>query len=104
MRKLFTATAAFAVLVLIPQKGSTAPAAQICANAAARNCFRGEIFLLDGNSTVTRAGQAVPIVGCASNTDCYMTSTAELFSSTGLQDVVTTALNTIVSNGASLAE
>ena len=104
MRKLFTATAAFAVLVLIPQKGSTAPTAQICANAAARNCFRGEIFLLDGNSMVTRAGQPVPIVGCASNTDCYMASTAELFSSTGLQDVVTTALNTIVSNGASLAE
>ena len=43
-------------------------------------------------------------MGCASNTDCYMTSTAELFSSTGLQDVVTTALNTIGSNGASLAE
>ena len=53
MRKLFTATAAFAFLVLIPQKVSAAPAAQICANATARNCFRGEIFLLDGNSMVT---------------------------------------------------
>jgi hypothetical protein len=104
MRKLFTATAAFAFFVLTPGEVSAAPPDQICADASARNCFRDEIFLLDGNSMVTRAGQPVPIVGCAATTDCYMTSTAELFSSTGLQDVVTTALNAISASAPSLPE
>ncbi len=101
MRKLLTAFAGLAVSVLASGAVSAAPAELICADANARNCFKDEIFLLDGANTVTRGTTAaptqVPLVACTamSTTDCYMTNPRELFTQTGLQDVVGKALELI---------
>jgi hypothetical protein len=103
MRKLFTAIAAIASLA--PVGGAiAAPSDQICADATARNCFKDEIFLLDGNSTVDRAGTPTPIVGCTTSADCYMTRTSELFTPTGLQDVIGKALEAIRAKAPTIPE
>ncbi len=104
MRKLFTAIAAIASLTLAGVDAFAAPSDQICADASARNCFKDEIFLLDGNSTVDRAGQPTPIVGCTTSADCYMTRTSELFTPTGLNDVIGKALELIRAKAPTLPE
>src|SRR5262245_27025451 len=94
MRKLLTALG-FAAPALISAAASAAPAELVCADANARNCFKDEIFLLDGNTTYDKGGTQTPIVGCASSTDCYLTATSELFNQTGLQIVIGKALEQI---------
>jgi len=97
MRKLMAAFAGLAAPVLVSGAASAAPADLVCADANARNCFVDEIFLLDGANTVTRGAATVPLVACTamSTTDCYITNPKELFTQTGLQDVVGKALEYI---------
>ena len=90
MRKVVTAFAGLVAPVLVSGAVSAAPAELLCADANARNCFMDEIFVLDGANTVTRGAATVPLVACTamSTTDCYITNPKELFTQTGLQDVV----------------
>jgi hypothetical protein len=96
MHKLYTAASVVASLVVAPQAAFAAPSSLVCADANAKNCFRDEVFILDGNNTVQDSnGNAVPLASCASTTDCYIRNTGELFSQVGLQAVVGNALGII---------
>jgi hypothetical protein len=88
----------------VPVPVHAAPAALACATKDARNCFMDEIFLLDGNEAVNRTAGPVPLVSCASSTDCYITSTAELFKPAGLHDAVQRALQIMTGAGVTLPE
>jgi hypothetical protein len=104
MPKLLAAVALVTIPVLADNAVLAAPADQICADANARNCFKDEIFLLDGNTTVDRAGTPTPIVGCKASNDCYMVSPNELFTQVGLQDVVAKTLELIRAKAPTLPE
>src|SRR4029077_9652506 len=94
MRKFVTAFAGLVAPVLVSGAVSAAPAELLCADAHARNCFMDEIFVVGGANTVPRGAATVPLVACTamSTTDCYITNPKELFTQTGLQDVVGKAL------------
>jgi hypothetical protein len=81
-----------------------APPALVCASKSERNCFQDEVFLLDGNETVVRNGESVPLVGCKASNDCYLTKVEELFQPVGLQDAVVRALDLMRSKGAAIPE
>ena len=99
MRKLALITGLATLLFGAPHSHA-APAGLVCADKNARNCFQDEIFLLDGNEMVDRAGTPTPLVGCTTSTDCYITATAELFKPAGLKDAVARAMALITAGGA----
>lgn len=95
MRKLFTTTAAVTLLAMLGGDASAAPPSElVCSGTAVSNCFKDDIFILDGNSTTAGATPA-PLVGCAATEICYMTADGKLQWGNGLQAVVGTALDQI---------
>jgi hypothetical protein len=100
MRKLPRITA-FAFL-LAAGVSRAAPTELVCTNADQKNCFRDEIFILDGNQTVTKDTGDVPLVGCKASNDCYLNSVSELFSQTGLNATVLKVLELIGQAGVAL--
>ncbi|HMJ54107.1 MAG TPA: thrombospondin type 3 repeat-containing protein [Polyangiaceae bacterium] len=79
-----------------------APPELVCADKNDRNCFQDEIFLLNGNETVVRNGESLPLVGCKASNDCYITKVDELFQPVGLEDAVARALEIIKSKAPTL--
>jgi hypothetical protein len=97
------AASAVAVLLLCASRISgAAPPNLVCADNGERNCFQDEIFLLDGNETVSRNGEAVPLVGCKASNDCYITKVDELFQPVGLRAAIARTLELIKSRGGSI--
>ncbi|MFZ5896658.1 MAG: thrombospondin type 3 repeat-containing protein [Myxococcota bacterium] len=103
MRKL-PATTLVASLLLFATASWAAPPTLVCANKDARNCFLDEVFVLDGNESVVRGGQSVPLVACKAANDCYLNSTNDLFKPEGLDATVARALDIIVEKGGVLSE
>ena len=60
MRKLALITGL--ATLLVGARSHAAPAGLACPDKNARNCFQDEIFLLDGNEMVDRAGTPTPLV------------------------------------------
>jgi hypothetical protein len=106
MRKLALIVGLFSLTVVgLGAHSHAAPAGLACPDKIKRNCFQDEIFLLDGNEMVDRAGTSTALVGCTpatAATDCYITATAELFKPAGLKDAVTRALARITEDGTTL--
>lgn len=94
MRKLAASTVFLGALAT-GSLSEAAPADLVCADKAARNCFQDEVFLLDGNEMVMRAGASVPVVVCKTSTDCYLNTTADLYKPDGLSATVLRALEII---------
>jgi hypothetical protein len=101
MRKLAVSTVFLGALTT-GSLSQAAPADLTCKDKAERNCFVDEVFLLDGNETVMKAGAAVPVVACKTSTDCYLNSTADLFKPDGLSLTVARVLELIRAKGATV--
>jgi len=80
-----------------------APPELACADKNERNCFKDEIFLLNGNETVVRNGDSVPLVSCKASNDCYLNKVEELFLPVGLEAAVARALEIIKSKAPALS-
>ncbi|HMI87606.1 MAG TPA: hypothetical protein VK550_26150, partial [Polyangiaceae bacterium] len=103
-RTKLVASTVFASLLSAGGNSYAAPPTLVCASKNERNCFQDEIYLMDGNESVLRNGEVLPLVSCKASNDCYITKVDELFQSVGLEGAASRALELVRSKLPTLPE